>query len=87
MKFTYLTKADAPSMALVRKKRQYPGVDEVIAGLTPGHVARIELEEGERTRAAAEQLFQVANGQGSLLRVWEIGGVVYAELASAADPS
>lgn len=86
MKYGYLAKADVPPPSLDRKKRRVAGVDELVAGLLPGQVARIEIEEGEKALLVTEQLFKTAVRQRRLVEVWEVGGILFAALA-AADPA
>jgi hypothetical protein len=83
MQYTYIDQSDAPAPAPDRAKRRIAGVEELVAGLTPGKVARIELGEGEKPRPVVEQLFKAAARQRKLIDVYDVGGLLYAEMASA----
>ena len=81
MNYTVIDRSEAPARRPERDKRRIPGIEELVGGLAPGKVARIELAEGERPRAVMEQLFKTATRQGKMLDIWEVGGILYAELA------
>ena len=85
MKYGFVPEADAPPPVLERKKRRIAGLDELVVGLLPGQVARIELEEGERPRPLIEQLYQTAARHGKLLDLWETGGIFYAAVVTSDD--
>ncbi|HEU5433207.1 MAG TPA: hypothetical protein VFU81_16185 [Thermomicrobiales bacterium] len=82
MQYTFVDRMEAPAAAPDRAKRRIPGVDELVAGLEPAKVAKIALEDGEKPRVIAEQLFRTAARQRKLIDVYEVGGVLYAEMIS-----
>ena len=80
MNYTFVPKAEAPAQMQGRQKRRLAGADELIGGLAPGQVARVELGEGERVRPVMEHLFKSAARQGRFIDIWEVGGLLYVEL-------
>lgn len=82
MNYTVIAREDAPARGPERTKRRIAGMEELVATLAPGKVARIELAEEERSRVVMEQLYKTATRAGKLVDVWEVGGVLYAELAT-----
>ena len=83
MNFTLIDRQEAPARAPERAKRRIRGMDELVASLVPGKVARIELAEGDKPLRVSDQLFKTATRQGKLVDVWEVGGILYAEVADA----
>jgi len=82
MNFTIIAREEAPARAPERTKRRIPGVVDLVGSLEPGKIARIELAEDERARVVTEQVFRAATRAGKLVDVWEVDGVLYAELAT-----
>lgn len=82
MRYTFVDRAEAPARLPARGRRRFPDIDGLIAALEPGKVAKIELDEGEKTRVVTEHLFKSAAHQRRLLTVWEVGGILYAELVT-----
>ena len=82
MNYTVIPSQEAPARAPERARRRIQGMEELVAALEPGKVARIELSDDEKARVVTEQLFKTATRSGKLVDVWEVGGVLYAELAS-----
>ena len=80
MNYTFIDRLEAPARPPERAKRRMPAVTELVDALSPGKVARIELEEGEKALRVTDQLFKTAARQGKVVDVWEVGGVIYAEL-------
>ena len=80
MQYAYIDQAEAPAPAPDRAKRRVAGVEELVAGLEPGKVAKIELEDGEKPRPILEQLFKAAARQRKLIDVYDVGGLLYAEM-------
>lgn len=87
MNYTMIAKTDAPARLPERLRRRILGMEELVGGLTAGQVARIELQEGEKPRVVTEQLFKTAARHGKLVDVWEVGDVLYAELATSTAQS
>ena len=80
MNYTLIDRQEAPARLPERGKRRIAGMEELVGGLVAGKVARIELAEGEKPRAVTEQVFKTAARQGKMVDVWDVGGVLYAEL-------
>ena len=80
MNYTLIDRQEAPARAPERGRRRVPGMDELVGSLVPGKVARIELGEDEKPLRVTDQLFKTAARQGKTVVVWEVGGVLYAEL-------
>ena len=83
MNYTLIDHQEAPARGPERSKRRIPGMEELVGSLEAGKVARIELAEGEKPRMVTEQLFKTATRAGKMVDVWEVGGVIYAELAAS----
>ncbi len=81
MNYTMIDRQDAPARAPQRRKRRIEGLEDLVASLAPGRVARIQLGENEKARPVLEQIYRTASRSGKLVEVWEVGGVLYAELA------
>lgn len=79
MQFTIIDRADAPAQGPDRRKRRNPEIEAMVAQLTPGQVARIELNEDEKPRPLVEQLYKAAARGGKIIDIWEVGGLLYAE--------
>lgn len=84
MNYTFIDQQDAPARSPERGRRRVAGLDELVAGLTPGKVGRIELDEEEKPRAVTDQLFKTAARSGKLVDVWEVGGIIYTEIVPTA---
>ena len=80
MNYTLIDRQEAPARAPERAKRRVPGMDELVGSLVPGKGARIELAEDEKPLRVTDQLFKTAARQGKTVDVWEVGGVLYAEI-------
>jgi hypothetical protein len=83
MNYTFIDRSDAPARAPERARRRVEGMDELIAALEPGKVARIEMSENEKPRGVADQVYKTATRSGMLVDVWDVGGILYVEPASA----
>ena len=84
MNYMLIDRQEAPARAPERAKRRIPEMEELVDSLVPEKVARIELAEGEKPRLVVEQLFKTAVRRGKMVDVWEVGGVLYAELVGLA---
>jgi len=86
MRYSMIAKSEAPAQGPERRKRRIPEIDDLVQGLEPGSVARIELGEDEKARLVIEQIFKAGARQGKVVDVWEVGGQLYAEqMVGAAD--
>lgn len=79
MRYSMIAKSEAPAQGPERRKRRVPEIDDLVRGLEPGAVARIELGEDEKARPIIEQIFKAGARQGKVVDVWEVGGQLYAE--------
>ncbi len=84
MNYTFIDQKDAPARSPERGRRRIAGIDELVEGLTPGKAVRIELNEEEKPRAVTDQLFKTAARTGKLVDVWEVDGIIYAEIVPTA---
>ncbi|MDP9365638.1 MAG: hypothetical protein M3Q10_15690 [Chloroflexota bacterium] len=82
MNYTVIAREEAPARGPERNRRRVQGMEALVAALEPGKVARIELADEEKPRAVTEQLFKTATRAGKLVDVWEVDGVLYAEIAT-----
>ncbi|MDQ3780702.1 MAG: hypothetical protein M3354_09190 [Chloroflexota bacterium] len=87
MKHSMIEQSDAPARPPERGKRRVSGMDELVETLMPGKVARIEIEEDEKQRNVTEQLFKTAARSGKLVDVWEVGGILYAQVLTPTQGS
>ena len=79
MRYTMIPKEEAPAQGPERRKRRSPEVDDLVGGLQPGIVARIELGEDEKPRPIIEQIFKSGARHGKVVDVWEVGGQLFVE--------
>lgn len=79
MRYTMIAKSEAPAQGPERRKRRIPEIDDLVRGLEPGTVARIELGEDEKPRQIIEQIFRAGARESKIVDVWEVGGQLYAE--------
>jgi hypothetical protein len=79
VRYSMIAKSEAPAQGPERRKRRVPEIDDLVRGLEPGAVARIELGEDEKARPIIEQIFKAGARQGKVVDVWEVGGQLYAE--------
>jgi hypothetical protein len=84
VRYTIVDRQEAPARSPERAKRRVEGMEALVASLEPGKVARIELGEDENPRRVSEQLYKTANRSGKLVETWEVGGILYAEVAGTA---
>lgn len=82
MNYTVMAREEAPARPPERIKRRPAGIDELIAALEPGKIARVDLGEDERSRPMIEQIHRAGTRAGKLVDVWEVAGTLYAELAT-----
>lgn len=85
MQFEMIASADAPPAGPERRKRRMPEVEEMVAALRPGMVARITLGEDEKPRPVIEQIYRSAARHGKIVDLWESGGLLYAEESAGRD--
>jgi hypothetical protein len=85
MHYTLIDRAAAPARMPDRGKRRSPEIDQLVAALTPGKVARVELTADEKPRGIIYRILRSAARQGRVVDAWEVGGFVYAELARSDD--
>lgn len=83
MQFEMIAKADAPAQGPDRRKRRMPQIEEMVDQLEPGKVARIQLGEEEKPRPLIEGIYKAAARRNKVVDVWEVGGLLYAELGGA----
>lgn len=86
MNYTIIEREAAPARSPDRAKRRIEGMEALVASLEPGKVARIELGDDENPRRVSEQLYKTANRAGKLVDMWEVGGILYAEVAATSGP-
>jgi len=79
--YTIIEREAAPARSPERTKRRIEGMDSLVSSLEPGKVARIELGDDENPRRVSEQVYKTANRSGKLVDIWEVGGILYAEVA------
>ena len=85
MNYTMIDRQEAPARAPERPRRRIEGMEDLVASLVPGQAARIQLAEDEKPRPVIEQVYRTATRAGKLVEVWEVGGVLYVELAGQAS--
>lgn len=85
MQYEIIAKSEAPAAGPDRRKRRLPEVEEMVAALGPGTVARITLGEDEKPRPLIEQIYRSAARHGKIVDLWESGGLLYAEESAGRD--
>ncbi len=85
MNFEIIEKSDAPAQGPERRKRRNPAIEEMVGLLEPGKVARIKLDEDEKPRPLVEQIFKTGARNGTIVDVWEVGGLLFAEQVTDRD--
>ena len=85
MQYTLIDSSEAPARMPRRARRRHPEIEELIAALEPGKVARITVPKGTKGRSVGYRIMQTAARRRKMIDVWEVGGVLYAELAEPDD--
>jgi hypothetical protein len=85
MNYEIIEKSDAPAQGPDRRKRRLPAIEEMVAALEVGKVARIQLADDEKPRPIIEQIFKTGARHGKIVDVWEVGGMLYAEQVADRD--
>lgn len=86
MKITVIEASEAPARPGGPMSKRTAAVTALLTSLTPGKVARIELDAGETTRGAKASLTRAAKKLGQEVAVWVRDGVVFAQLAEGERP-
>lgn len=86
MQYTLIDEQDAPTRPTGRRGgRRHRELDVLVAALTPGQVARIDLSDADKPGPIRKQLFEAAARAGRSVEVWEGSGagVFYAALVQS----